>query len=132
MNKLIAALGDNIKPAGKNWIARCSVHNDKDFAMSIKQVDNGSVIAHCFACGANGLDLYQSLGLDLDELFGGKKLDNNHVPNDIKQTIKTDTMCVKMYESGMEKGVQFSLDDRRRYRLAQARIKGVAEKYPNI
>ena len=82
MQQLLAALGNNIKPRGKDWLARCPVHNDKDFAMSVKQVSDVSVIAHCFSCGANGLDLYKSLGLDLDELFGGKE--NTFIPNCIK------------------------------------------------
>ena len=129
MNNLIAALGDNIKPAGKNWIARCQVHNDKDFAMSIKQADNGSVLAHCHACGANGFDLYGVLGLDLDELFGGRKQESNYMPHDVRDTLNTDKACVKMYESGTAKGNYFSLEDKKRYRLAQARIKGAEDKY---
>ena len=71
MNNLINALGLNIKkrPGNNGYIARCPVHNDKDFAMVIDEKD-GKVIAHCFACGANGYDLYKELNLPLDELMG--------------------------------------------------------------
>ena len=127
MQKLLAALGDNVKPRGKDYIARCQVHNDKDFAMSIKQVSDGSIIAHCFACGANGLDLYKALGLDLDELFGGKKGD--FIPQAIKDQLSEDKMFIAIYESDVSKGVNPKLSEKRRYRLALARSEGIKTKF---
>lgn len=129
MKQLIAALGDNIKPKGNNWIARCPVHNDSDFAMGIKQLNDGSIIANCFSCGANGLDLYRHLGLDLDELFGGRKLDKTSLPPQMQSIYDTDKLCVNIFESDQRAGRRSSLADKRRYRLATARIKGVEQKY---
>tara|TARA_R110002012_G_scaffold81049_3_gene205327 strand:+ start:111 stop:503 length:393 start_codon:yes stop_codon:yes gene_type:complete len=127
MQKLLAALGDNVKPRGKDYIARCPVHNDKDFAMSIKQVSDGSVIAYCFACQANGVDLYKALGLDLDELFGGKKGD--FIPQAIKDQLSEDKMFIAIYESDVSKGVNPKLSEKRRYRLALARSEGIKTKF---
>ena len=127
MQQLLAALGNNIKPRGKDWLARCPVHNDKDFAMSVKQVSDGSVIAHCFSCGANGLDLYKSLGLDLDELFGGKE--NTFIPNGIKDQLEEDKYFIAIYKSDVNRGIKPTLADKRRYKLSIARIDGIKKKF---
>lgn len=129
MRQLIAALGTDIKAQGKNWVARCPVHNDKDFAMGIKQVEDGSVIANCFSCGANGLDLYKHLELDLDELFGGRKQDKQYCPQKVRDEYFVDKFAIKIFEKAEEKGEKATWNDRKRYKLAVARVKGVEEKY---
>ena len=132
MNNLLNALDGNIKPAGLDkWIARCPVHNDKDYAMSIKQVGDGSVVAHCHACGANGYHLYTHLGLDLDELFGGKKLDKDplHIPQKAKEDNKYDQFLIAIRESAIARGDKLTLDDKKHHRLSVARDKGFKDKY---
>jgi hypothetical protein len=128
MQNLLIALGDNVKPRGQGYIARCPVHNDKDFAMTIKQLSDSSVIAHCFACGANGLDLYKSLGLDLDELFGGKE-NNRLVPVYITDQLEEDKLFIAIYDSDVSKGVSPKLSEKRRYKLALARSEGIKKKF---
>ena len=133
MNNLLAALGSDIKPAGKNkWVCRCPVHNDKDFAMSIKQLGNGKVIANCFSCGANGLDLYRALGLGLDELFGGEKLAKSHIPADIKDQYIIDRLVQIIASNDIDAGHRHSLADKRRLKLADARVVGIESKYQDI
>ena len=129
MRQLLAAMGSDIKPAGKDYIARCPVHGDKDFAMSIKQCPDGSVVAHCHACGANGLDLYRHLGLDLEELFGGKQYDKPMVPVHIQEAYDLDRAVVVIYRFDESQGKRINLYDKRRYKLALARIKGIEEKF---
>lgn len=120
MNKLIEALGNDIKRQGKNWVARCPVHKDKDFAMTIKEQD-GKVLAHCFACGANGLDLYRALDLPLDELMGEKQ--ENRAPRHIIEKAKEDKWFIAIYEADVKQGVKPTLQEKRRYRMAKERVK---------
>ena len=128
MRQLIAALGDNIKESGMDkWVARCPVHNDKDFAMSIKVNGDNSIVAHCFACGANGLDLYKELELDLDELFGGKKLNSTYMPKFISDQYEQDLVAIDIYKTNTN--IKYSLADKKRYKLALARSKGIKDKY---
>ena len=132
MNNLLNALGSKIKPTGKDkWTARCPVHQDKDFAMSITQDNNGGVIAYCHACGANGLDLYNALGLDLDELFGGKKLehDANYCPQSVKDEYETDKIVILISENSIANNLPMTWADKKRHRLAVARAAGVKTKY---
>jgi len=132
MRELLAALGDNVKVQGSKWIAKCPVHGDKDFAMIISQRPDSSVGAHCFACDANGLDLYNALGLNLDELFGGKKLekrDKPYLPNHLKDQFLIDKICIDINKVDIDAGKTISLADKRRVRLAIARIDGIKAKF---
>jgi len=130
MQNLLNALGSNVKPAGRDkWIAKCSVHNDKDFAMSIKLNADNSVVAYCHACEANGFDLYRSLGLDLDELFGGKQKEGTFVPNLIKDQLQDAKWFCAIFEADEKQGVNITLADKRNYKLQKARIKGIQRKF---
>lgn len=131
MRQLMAALGNDIKPSGSKWMARCPVHNDKDFAMIISQRDDSSVGAHCLACGANGLDLYKHLELDLDELFGGREMDRSKpfLPSGLATQFMVDKLCVDIHEADLDRGIATTYADKKRYRLALARIKGIQEKF---
>lgn len=129
MNQLLAALGSNIKPAGRDkWSARCPVHQDKDFATSIKLNADNSVMAHCFACGANGLDIYNALGLELDELFG-KERDPNEPPHHIKDQYSDDKWLVAIFEADVRNGRDISFADKKRYKVAKNRIIGIENKW---
>jgi hypothetical protein len=129
MHNLMSALGNNIKKSGKNWLAKCPVHQDKDFAMTIKQNHDNSIIAHCFACGANGLDLYRCLDLDLDELFGDVERGGFSVSEKIIREYEQDLILIKIYEAHERQGRVISYKDRIRYKLAVARSAGAKIKY---
>lgn len=64
---LLARL-DKAKPTGPDaWIAACPAHEDKRPSLSIKQVDDRTLI-HCWAgCGA--ADVVAAVGLSLADLF---------------------------------------------------------------
>ena len=134
MNLLLDALGSDIKPAGQDkWVARCPVHSDSDMATSIKMLSDGRVIAHCHACGANGYDIYVSLGLDtkagLDELNGGKGVDPNYMPQGIRDNLNEDRVFMRLYDKSVKAGERIMWEDQKRHKLAVARIAGIEAKY---
>ncbi len=133
MRELLTALGSDVKPAGKDkWMARCPVHQDKDFAMQISIRPDNSVGAYCHACGANGLDLYKALGINLDELFGDKKRDIHdkpYLPNDLRKQYTVDKIVLDINDYDLSIGRTISYQDKKRVRLATARIRGIEEKY---
>ena len=135
MIHLLNALGSDIKPAGKDrWRVRCPVHGSQDgWSMIVSLRHNNSVGAHCFNCGANGLDLYQHLQLPLDELMGGVEQDRtDFVPAHIKDAYIEDKLVMAIYKSDFETGKVISYIDQRRHRLAVARVEGIKRKWPNI
>ena len=132
MDSLLLALGLNIKSTGSHqWIAKCPVHQDSDFAMSIEKNAKGVVLAHCHSCGCNGLDLYKHLGLPLKELFGGIATHRGHVPDRLKDDYDTDKLCIEIFSALQAKGVTPNYDDKKRYRKAVARVSIIESKYLN-
>lgn len=58
------------KVTGKHpqWQARCPAHKDKSPSLSIKEVEDGKILLHCFAgCGAS--DIMDAIGMSLSDLF---------------------------------------------------------------
>lgn len=52
------------------WMARCPAHEDKSPSLSIREMEDGRVLLHCFAGCANG-DILAVLGLRFGDLFIG-------------------------------------------------------------
>lgn len=50
------------------WMACCPVHQEKTPSLSIKD-DNGTILIHCFGCGAGGVDVCGAVGIEPSELF---------------------------------------------------------------
>lgn len=50
------------------WVACCPVHDDKTPSLSIRD-DNGTILIHCFGCGASGVDVCGAIGVDVNALF---------------------------------------------------------------
>ena len=49
------------------WIARCPAHADKQPSLSVRELDDGTVLINCFAgCGA--AQVLDACGLDYDAL----------------------------------------------------------------
>lgn len=60
---------DGVKSKGRNrWMAKCCVHIDRTPSLSIKD-DNGTILIKCFGCGASGVDVANTLGIEITELF---------------------------------------------------------------
>jgi hypothetical protein len=67
-----AALLDRLhrvkQSAPGQWIARCPAHEDRSPSLSIRQLDDGRVLIHCFA-GCEPGDVLAAVGLTLSDLF---------------------------------------------------------------
>lgn len=60
---------DKVKRTGEGrWSARCPAHKDKGPSLSVRELDDGRVLLHCFA-GCAAADVVRAAGLKLDDLF---------------------------------------------------------------
>ena len=50
------------------WISKCPAHIDRTPSLSIRAVDDGRVLIHCFA-GCPTIDVLLAIGLDFGDLF---------------------------------------------------------------
>tara|TARA_R110000782_G_scaffold242019_3_gene328529 strand:- start:243 stop:635 length:393 start_codon:yes stop_codon:yes gene_type:complete len=104
------------------WRVQCPVHNGKDFNMSIKECQDGTVLAHCFVCGADGPQLCEALGLPLSEIFPP---DDNYVRPVITSRMKQQALEDEFVISIASQQPKLTLEDKRRVRLAKCRLEGI-------
>lgn len=110
------------KQYGKKWRAPCPVHDGKDLNLMLSERSDGSVGGYCFVCGANAVDVALALGLDKKEVFSP---DSEYRPpvitREMEQAEKEDKLVVMMSEASPPQ----TLADKRRVKLAHARLEGI-------
>ena len=68
LGTLIARLDKVKQKTPSSWVACCPAHQDSDPSLSIKELNDGRVLIHCFS-GCAPLDVLSAVGLDWDALF---------------------------------------------------------------
>ncbi len=59
---------ENAKGKHPKWMARCPAHADNGPSLSIKALEDGRILIHCFAgCGAS--DVLAAVGMSLSDLY---------------------------------------------------------------
>lgn len=61
-----------VRSTGKSsWLACCPAHADKTPSLTVRELDDGRILVHCFSgCGA--VDVVGALGLEMTDLFPEK------------------------------------------------------------
>lgn len=122
------------------WMALCPVHGEKTPSLSIKD-DNGTILIHCFGCGAGGVDICGAVGVEPSELFPPSdnfdaserrpKRQNGFEPDQVLFAVVMEVIAVQLIAEDMAKNC---LDEATKLRLDMAakRIHGAwmyAKKY---
>ena len=114
---------DKVRNSGQDkWRIPCPVHNGKDFNMSIKECADGTVLAHCFVCGADGPQLCEALGLPKSEIFPP---DSQYIKPVITKKMQQEALEDEFVISIASEQRKLTLEDKRRLRLAKARLEGI-------
>ena len=60
---------EGVRQTGDNrWIARCPAHDDGSPSLSIRELDDGRTLIHCFA-GCDALSVLHAVDLEMADLF---------------------------------------------------------------
>ena len=51
------------------WMVGCLFHDDRRPSLSIREMEDGKVLVHCFGCGAGAADVIEALGLSFSDLY---------------------------------------------------------------
>lgn len=118
-----------VRNAGQSkWRVPCPVHGGKDFNMMISERNDGSVGAHCFVCGANGIQMIEALGLPMKEIFApDSEYVRPAITRKMREEAEIDRSVLMIAESAEKTGQRLSLEDKRRVRLAKARLEGIEQ-----
>lgn len=73
---LLAKL-DGVRATGRGrWLAKCPAHADGSPSLSIRELDDGRVLLHCFAL-CSVADVLAAVGLDFDALYPPRAIDHH-------------------------------------------------------
>ena len=119
---------DKVKPRGRNnWQACCPAHADKGPSLSVRELDDGRVLVHCFA-GCSIHEILQSVGMELGDLFPPRDVGNAHRERrpfhatDALRAVGFEALVVCAAAASLASGEPLSAVDRERLILAGQRI----------
>lgn len=125
-DQLLAQL-DSVRRSGQGrWAAKCPSHKDRTASLSIRELDDGRVLVHCFA-GCSVHDVLSATGLDMAALFPEKPIHHGRPERrpfpaiDALRAISFEALVVLVSASAVLSGT-FSQTDRQRLSLAVERI----------
>ena len=122
---------DSVKETGlRKWQARCPAHDDKSPSLSIKEINEGTLLLKCWAgCSAN--EIVAAVGLELSDLFPKQdNFDHSHAPKgqtrpwsalDVLRALMHEVIIVAVC-AGRLKNAGLSPEDSARLTLATQRL----------
>jgi hypothetical protein len=110
------------------WLARCPAHDDRTASLSIRELDDGRVLVHCFA-GCHVENVLGAVDLGLDALFPPRCSDDRKAPErrafpaaDVLRAVDHEALIAAVGAANLANGMPLSRVDHERLMLAAERI----------
>jgi DNA primase len=128
---------DRVRQSGAGrWTARCPAHEDRGPSLSIRELDDGRVLIHCFAeCSASSV--LSAVGLTLADLFPERekfssdnkptKPNHYHAAKEALKTLHREVLTVMIAAENISAGVALDEADRALVVEAARKIRATAE-----
>lgn len=125
---LISRLEKCRRTGNGTWIACCPVHDDKSPSMTIREVDDGRVLVHCFA-GCSVEQILSTVGLDFSALFPPRP-QADYLPAvrkpfpaaDVLEALSFECIVIAVHAAQLANGETLSDKDKARMWLAFSRF----------
>lgn len=131
VNKLLDRL-TKVKATGPNkWMACCPAHDDRSPSLSVRLVEDGRLLVHCFGGGCGAADVISAVGLDFADLFPPRPDTENYsrpaishpfTAADALRCLASESGVIAIAIADMVEGRQIKECDSQRISLAQTRI----------
>lgn len=125
---------EKVKRNGQGrWMACCPAHEDRSASLSIRELDDGRTLLHCFAlCSVE--DVLGAVGLTFDSLYPEKQTDQHFVkgegrpfiPSDAFELARTEIGIVAILACDLHKNKEVSESDYQRIFVAIGRLNDIA------
>lgn len=134
-----AALLDHLKGVrrcGPNrWVASCPAHEDKTPSLSIRELDDGRLLVHCFGKDCSFEDIVAGAGVDVAEMFppappraeGYRRDRRPFLPADVFQIAKHEIAVASLIACDMHARKAVSDADYERLLIAAGRLERIAD-----
>lgn len=127
---LVSRLEKCKRTGNGSWIARCPAHEDKNPSLTVRELEDGRVLVHCFA-GCSVEAVLGALSLEFDALFPPRP-SSDYVPGvrrpfpaaDVLAAVSEECWFVAVTACLMAKGIGIEREEEalERLLLANARI----------
>lgn len=116
------------------WMARCCAHEDRSPSLSVRELDDGRVLVHCFA-GCDAGEVLAAVGLELADLFPKRPDDHRRKPvaardrfhaRDLLRQLVVEATIVAIAADEIVRTRHLNDDERERLRTAHTRIVEIA------
>jgi hypothetical protein len=114
------------------WIAQCPAHDDRGPSLSIRELDDGRTLIHCFA-GCDTPNVLAAIGMEMSDLFPDRKGDHFSPERrpfpaaDALWCIAFEALVVATSGTTLLDGEPFTAKDRERLMLAVGRIQAAVD-----
>lgn len=128
-DKVLSQLSGVRKGSGAGrYVARCPAHEDRSASLSIRELDDGRILIHCFA-GCDTSSVLTAMSLSMDDLFPGKneawQAKGERRPfnaSDALRNVAFESLVVMTAAAAILAGEPLSVMDRERLSAAVNRI----------
>lgn len=129
IDDLLSRLDKVRKTGSGRWVARCPAHDDKHPSLSIRELDDGRILIHCFA-GCSPVDVLAAVGLEFADLYppdsraiGHANPERRPIPAaDVLRALNREALIVAVAAGLLLEGRPISDEGRERLVLAFERI----------
>jgi hypothetical protein len=113
-----------------SWIACCPAHGDKTPSMTVRELEDGRVLIHCFS-GCSAEEILGAVGMTFDALFpdrlpSGKEyspgLRRPFPASDVIEALSGEALLVAVAAYNIAHGIELDAGDRERLLAAYGRI----------
>ena len=119
-----AALLDRLKAVKATgpgrWIARCPAHEDRHPSLSVRELDDGRVLVHCFA-SCEVQSVLDAIGLTITDLFPERLGDHlppsrdrrhMHAAREALRSLDRNALLIALAAENIAHGIELSEADR--------------------
>ena len=131
-DNLLSRLAGVRKSGNGRWKALCPKHGDKHASLSIRELDDGRVLVHCFA-GCETVDVMHAIGLPMWELFPDApsfhlpKARRPFAPMDVLRAVAQESLVAATISSNLRHDTKLSETDHDRLWTAATRLQSAYE-----
>jgi hypothetical protein len=125
---------DGVRQTGTGrWVAKCPAHQDRSPSLSVRELDDGRVLLHCFA-GCETADVLAAVGLEFTDLYPEPPDGHRHRPErrpfdalGLLRLVTHEALLVAMAAEAMAGNRGLADPDRERLRVAAQRLRSAAD-----
>ena len=132
LDNFVSRLSKAKRTGNDSWIACCPAHADKSPSMTVREVEDGMLLVHCFAgCGID--EIAGSIGMSISDLMPDKQPDEIRKarkipfsPSDVLACAKNDAALLYVVMCDLSKGVMLTDRQIEAAKKAAARVYSAA------